>query len=129
MLIVFFYQFFAGFLAWYNYILIKNNRRIYHALNGAVHIAAALLIGIFTKWNYGVSCLLFTRVVFDTVLNLLREKGLGYISPDPSAWTDRVEEDIILWLAGKKASERRVEWTAILFRIFILGLATIFLFV
>ena len=128
MIFILIYQCLAGFLAWWNYTLIKNNRRIYHVLNGALHIAAALLIGIYTKWNYGVSCLLFTRVVFDTVLNILRHLGVGYVSPAPVSKVDIVEKKIVEWIAGKKSSETRIERTAICFRIFILGLATVFLF-
>lgn len=131
MILVLLYQCLAGFLAWWNYVLIKNNRRIYHALNGALHIAAALLIGYFTKWNYGISCLLFTRVVFDTVLNVFRHKGVGYVSPAPLSKVDQVEKKIVLWIAGIGKvfiTEQRIQWTAICFRIFILGLATGFLF-
>lgn len=134
MILVLIYQCLAGFLAWWNYILIKNNRRIYHALNGALHIAAALLIGYFTEWNYGVSCLLFTRVVFDTVLNIFRHKGVGYVSPAPLSKVDQLEKKIVLWIAAKVhkkrtiISEEKVEWVAIFFRLFILGLATWFLF-
>ena len=132
MILVLIYQCLAGFLAWWNYILIKNNKRIYHALNGALHILAALLIGYFTKWNYGVSCLLFTRVVFDTVLNIFRHKGVGYVSPAPLSKVDQIEKKIVLWLASKGrvfVTEERIEWTAIFFRIFILIAASVFLFI
>lgn len=134
MILVLIYQCLAGFLAWWNYILIKNNKRIYHALNGALHIAAALLIGYFTKWNYGISCLLFTRVVFDGVLNALRpEKSLGYVPEKPISITDRVEAWIIFEIVKVvykrriSITEDRVERVAIWFRLFILGLAFGFL--
>ena len=133
MILVLIYQCLAGFLAWWNYILIKNNRfkKYYHSANAVLHIAAAILIGYFTEWNYGVSCLLFTRVVFDTVLNIFRHKGVGYVSPAPLSKVDQIEKKIVLWLASKGrvfVTEERIEWTAIFFRIFILGLATGFLF-
>lgn len=131
MIFILLYQCLAGFLAWWNYILIKNNKRIYHALNGALHIAAAFLIGYFTKWTYGVSCLLFTRVVFDFVLNVLRHKGVGYLPTTPASKVDQLEKWIVLKIAGIGKvfiTEERIEWTAIFFRIFILGLATGFLF-
>ena len=103
-------------------------------MNGALHISAAFLIGYFTKWNYGVSCLLFTRVVFDTVLNVFRHKGVGYVSPAPLSKIDQLEKKIVLGIAGHLyedrtiISEEKIEWIAIFFRIFILGLATGFLF-
>jgi hypothetical protein len=135
MIFVLLYQCFAGFLAWFNYILIKHNRRIYHAINGALHIGAALFIGYHSKWNYGVSCLLFTRVVFDTVLNIFRHLGVGYISPAPLSKVDQLEKWIVLALAEIRYRNRRIisdediERVAIGFRIFILGLAVAFLFV
>lgn len=132
MILILLYQCLAGFLAWWNYILIKNGRKVHHTVNGVLHIAAALTIGYYTKWNYGVSCLLFTRVVFDTVLNIFRHKGVGYVSPAPLSKVDQVEKKIVLWIAGIGKvfiTEERIEWVAIFFRIFILGLATVFLFV
>ena len=134
MIFILLYQCLAGFLAWWNYILIKHNKRIYHAINGALHLIAAFLIGYFTKWTYGVSCLLFTRVVFDTVLNIFRHLGLGYISPAPLSKVDQVEKWVVLEVSEivyrKKRiiSDEDIERVAIGFRIFILGLAVVFLF-
>ena len=134
MIFILLYQCLAGFLAWWNYILIKQGRRIYHALNGALHIGAAFLIGYYTEWNYGVSCLLFTRVVFDTVLNIFRHLGLGYISPAPLSKVDQIEKWLVLEVSEivykKKRiiSDEDIERVAIGFRIFILGLATWALF-
>lgn len=135
MIFILLYQCLAGFLAWWNYTLIKNQRKIYHFLNGAIHLTAACLIGYFTKWNYGVSCLLFTRVVFDTVLNILRNKGVGYVSPFPASVVDQIEKKIILWLASKVHKKRTfirdedVQWVAIGFRLFVLISAIIILFI
>lgn len=137
MIFVLLYQCLAGFLAWFNYWLIENKyfKNIYHSFNGALHISAASLIGYYTEWNYGVSCLLFTRVVFDTVLNIFRHKGVGYVSPAPASILDKIEKWIVFELVEivyrKKTiiPEEDVERTAIVFRIFILGLATGFLFV
>lgn len=134
MIFILLYQIFAGLLAWFNYWLIENNyfKNIYHSLNAVLHITAAVLIGYFTDWNYGVSCLLFTRVVFDTVLNVFRHKGVGYVSPAPASVMDKIEKKFILWVAGIRKvfiTENRVQWVAIVFRIFILGLATTFLII
>jgi hypothetical protein len=115
--------------------LIRHNRRIYHALNGSLHLAAAITIWYYTGWNYGVSCLLFTRVVFDTVLNVLRSNGVGYISPNPLSWLDKQEKQLVLWLAAIIYCKRRIikdediEWVAIGIRVIILITAVIFLFV
>ena len=136
MLLVLFYQCFAGFLAWWNYILIKNNqfKNYLHTANGILHICASLTIGYYSEWNYGISSLLFTRVVFDTVLNILRHKGLGYVSPAPASKIDQIEKKIVFWIAAKVHKKRAliaeedIERVAICFRIFILGLATTFLF-
>jgi hypothetical protein len=135
MLLVLLYQCLAGLLAWWNFVLIRHNRRIYHALNGSLHLAAAITIGYYTGWNYGVSCLLFTRVVFDTVLNVLRSNGVGYISPNPLSWLDKQEKALVLWLAAIIYRKRRIikdediEWVAIGIRVIILGLATGSLFI
>lgn len=103
-------------------------------MNGALHIAAAVTIGYYTEWNYGVSCLLYTRVVFDTVLNIFRHKGVGYVSPSPMSVLDKIEKRIIMWVAGLVHKKRtfipdgKIQWVAICFRIVILGLATWALF-
>jgi hypothetical protein len=133
MIVVLLYQCFAGFLAWWNYKRITNNKSINHFVNGALHIAASLLIGFFTQWNYAIANLFITRVVFDTVLNVLREKGLGYMSPEPASVVDQVESAIILWIARKVYKMRRVindedvSWVAIWFRVFVLGVGIAFL--
>lgn len=136
MILVLLYQCFAGFLAWWNYILIKNNqfKNYIHTANGTLHIAASLTIGYYSEWNYGASSLLFTRVVFDTVLNVLRHKGLGYVSPAPDSVLDKIERQFIFWIADLFYDriiypDYMIERIAICFRIFILGLATLFLFV
>jgi hypothetical protein len=134
MIVVLLYQCFAGFLAWWNYILIKKNRHIDHFANGALHILSSLLIGYCTQWNYGIANLFITRVVFDTVLNVLREKGLGYVSPEPSSKLDQIEADVILWLAEIVYSKRRIisdediAWVAIWFRVCVLLTGVTFLF-
>jgi hypothetical protein len=134
MIFVLLYQCFSGFLAWFNYWLIKNNRHIYHALNGALHLIAASLIGYFEGWNYGVSCLLFTRVVFDFVLNAFRHLGAGYVSPHPASKVDELEKWVVFWLSEKIykkkviISSEDIEKVAIGVRIILLVLAIMFLF-
>jgi hypothetical protein len=135
MIFILLYQCLAGLLAWWNYILIKDGKRIYHALNGFLHICAAVLIGYFYGWNYGVSCLLFTRVVFDTVLNVFRAKGVGYVSPHPVSKIDRIEKLFVLFVSEivyrKKVfiTEENIQWIAIGVRCFILLTAVTILFI
>lgn len=137
MIFVLLYQCFAGFLAWFNYWLIKNDyfKNWIHAVNGSVHLLVAFVIGYYTKWNFSLSTLLFTRVVFDTCLNIFRHKGVGYVSPAPKSKVDEAEKWIVLKLASivyrnqRRISDEDIERVAIGVRIFILVLATGSLFV
>ena len=79
-------------LAAYNNDLIRDGKRIYHAINGAIHLTAAILIGYFTNWQYGLAVLFIARLVFDTSLNLFRGLGIGYVSPKPKSIVDRIEK-------------------------------------
>lgn len=134
MIFVLLYTCLSGFIAWFNYILIKQGKNIKHWLNGASHISAAVLIGYFTNWNYGLAVLCFVRVVFDTVLNIFRHKGVGYISPAPASMIDKAEQWMILELAEIICRKKRIisdtdiERVAIGFRIIILLTGIIFLF-
>ena len=139
MIYILLYQVFAGgFLAWFNFFILRYKgdiKKAVHILNGCLHITAACLIGYYTKWNYGVSCLLFTRVVFDTALNIWRDLGVGYLSPAPDSWVDQKEKWIILWVAARVHKKRTlipegcIQWIAIAFRIIILITAVLLLFI
>jgi hypothetical protein len=117
MILILLYQCITGLLAWINYTILRSKGDIgkaMHMANGALHLAAATAIGYFTQWHYGLACLLFTRVVFDTV--------------------DQWEKKLVFRIAAivhKKRTiitDREIEWTAIGFRIFILITATTILF-
>src|SRR5687768_2428562 len=99
MIYIFFYQLFVVWLAWDNTKRILENLKIIHWLNGLLHIAASVAIGFSTEWNYGVANLFFTRVFFDSSLNLFRGLPLGYISPDPKSIVDKIEKWIVLKMA------------------------------
>lgn len=138
MIFVLLYQCFAGTLAWANYQILKRKGDVgwvIHSINGLLHLAAATLIGFYTKWNYGVASLLFTRIVFDTTLNVLRRKSVGYVSPFPDSVIDKAERWVIMRIVGivhKKRTfiaKERIEWVAIYFRIVILIWGIIFLFI
>jgi hypothetical protein len=137
MILILLYQCITGLLAWINYTILRSKGDIgkaMHMANGALHLAAATAIGYFTQWHYGLACLLFTRVVFDTVLNILRSLGVGYVSPAPDSVVDQWEKKLVFRIAAivhKKRTiitDREIEWTAIGFRIFILITATTILF-
>jgi hypothetical protein len=74
-----------GFAA-YNNDLIRDGKRIYHAINGAIHLTAAILIGYFTNWQYGLAVLFIAKLFFDTSLNLMRGLSIDYISPEVKAY-------------------------------------------
>lgn len=78
--------------AYLNAILIKKGKRIYHALNGLLHLTVAFLIGYFTHWQYGLATLCITRLFFDIPLNLFRGLPIDYVSPKPKSIVDRAEK-------------------------------------
>ena len=130
MIFIFLYQAFVIWLAiknakWSN---TKDEWKIKHWLNGLIHLAVSGLIGYFFGWNLAFSNLIFTRIVFDTTMNIRRDLSLGYVSPDPESKLDQAEKWIVLKLAGKNPTENKIEWVAIWFRIFLLGLACFFMF-
>lgn len=85
---------FCIFYAWLNARWISRNRRIYHGLNGAIHIVAAAVVGWFVVWYHAITVLLIARVAFDWPLNLFRGLPLGYVSPKPKSIVDRAEKAV-----------------------------------
>lgn len=88
---------YAGFcilLAFLNAYLIKKGRRIYHAINGALHLLAASAIGYYYGWELGVATLFVVRVFFDWSLNIFRGLPLGYVSLKPKSIVDKIEKFI-----------------------------------
>lgn len=81
-------------LAWLNSYLIKKGRRIYHALNGLLHLVAAAVGWYYFSWQIGVAILPLTRIVFDVSLNLFRELPFDYVSPSPKSIIDKLEKKI-----------------------------------
>lgn len=83
---------FCVFFAWLNAKWIADGKRIYHGINGAIHLIVAVLVGYFFGWRAGVAILFITRVFFDWGLNLFRGLPLGYVSLNPKSIVDRVEK-------------------------------------
>ena len=97
--------------AWLNAVLIKKGYRIYHALNGLLHLTVAFLIGYFTRWEYGVATLFITLLVFDTALNLFRGLPIDYVSPKPKSIVDRLEK----WVFGNDGITPKILYIIIAF--------------
>jgi len=120
------YCLFSALLAYFNYRLIESGKRIYHALNGILHITAAGLITYYFSWQLGLSLLLLVRVVFDTTLNIFRSLGVGYVSDDPHSIIDQAESMLIevigsiIFYRRKYVSDSDIERVAIIFRLVIL---------
>lgn len=127
------YCLFSGLLAYYNFTLIKGGKRIYHGLNGLLHLSAAVLITYHYDWRLGMALLLLTRVVFDTTLNIYRSLGVGYISSDPRSIVDKIEAKVIELMATVVYWKRRyvsyedLERVAIGFRLLVLSAGVYFL--
>jgi hypothetical protein len=82
------------FLAYDNARRINENKRIYHGLNGLIHIAVAFGFLIFSGWQDALSLLFLTKVVFDLSLNAFRGRPLLYLPINPKSWADRLEAKI-----------------------------------
>lgn len=88
------YALFCIAFAWLNAVLIKANKRIYHGLNGLLHIAAAVVGWHFWGWVIGISILFVARLVFDTSLNLFRGLPIEYVPRSPKSIVDKIEKTV-----------------------------------
>ncbi len=107
---------FCILFAWLNAILIKNGKRIYHALNGLLHLGVAVAIGYFTKWQYGLATLFIARLVFDTALNLFRGLPIDYVSSNPKSIVDKIEKKIF----GKDGFTPKIIYIVIIAGLFVM---------
>lgn len=90
MIYAFIYQFFVICLAKDNAQRIEAGKRIYHGLNGALHILAACLV-LPTGWENSLSLLCLTRVVFCLSNYNFRGLPFDYVPAKPKAIIDKVE--------------------------------------
>lgn len=82
-------------LAWYNYRRILFDKRIYHGINGALHLAFWGVVVIITKSWFPVVVLPFLgRVFFDAALNAMRRLPLNYVAKNPKSIVDKVEKSV-----------------------------------
>jgi|SRR3990167_788485 len=81
-------------LASVNAIYIKDGKRIYHGINGALHLIAAAGCGYLFGWWTSAVILCNTRAVFDTLLNLFRGLPFDYVPSKPKSVIDKIEKCI-----------------------------------
>jgi hypothetical protein len=85
------YALFSILLAWINSILIAKGKRIWHGLNGAIHLSAAIYFGLAVHLSMGLSILLIARLFFDVSLNLFRHLPIDYVPKEPKSIVDKIE--------------------------------------
>lgn len=89
------YIVFCLLLAYYNAMRIKNDKRVYHGINAALHIICWAVIYLLTKNWFVISALPFIgRLFFDTSLNLMRGLSISYAPLNPKSWIDIAEERV-----------------------------------
>lgn len=79
-----------------NAYLIKREKKIYHGLNGAIHIVAAVISAILFWWASAIIILCNARVFFDSLLSVFRGLPLDYVSQKPKSLVDKGEK----WIFG-----------------------------
>jgi hypothetical protein len=89
------YLFICTALAYINYRVIIADKRVYHALNGLVHIACWVAVYLITKNFVLVAILPFiARLFFDVMLNLMRGLPINYVPKNPKSIADKVEKKV-----------------------------------
>lgn len=75
-------------------IRIAKHKRIYHGINGLIHVSLVIVIWLFMKdWFFTIGLLAIRRIVFDTALNLFRGLRFDYISSTTTSIIDRLSYD------------------------------------
>lgn len=84
---------FCLLLAYYNAMLIKQGRRILHALNAVGHLLLWAAVYLISKDLVLLAILPFIgRLFFDVALNLFRGLDLSYVPDDPRSVIDSAEK-------------------------------------
>jgi hypothetical protein len=95
MICVLSYIIFCAVLAWYNYRRISKDLRIYHGINGALHLACWVGVYLITKsWWLTASLPFLGKVVFDSSLYLFRGLPLDYVPKNPKSIMDKLEKKV-----------------------------------
>lgn len=100
MIYVVLYALFCIAFAKLNQVLIDKGKRIFHALNGLIHLAAAAAGWYFFGWQVGVGVLIVARLVFDVALNLFRGLKITYTPKNPKSIIDTIEHIVFGTWAG-----------------------------
>jgi hypothetical protein len=78
----------------YDAIRISQHKRIYHGINGLVHVILVGIVYLFIKdLFFTIGLLALRRIVFDTALNLFRGLRFDYISSTTTSIIDRLSYD------------------------------------
>jgi hypothetical protein len=86
------YSIFCIIFAYLNYIeIVKLDERIWHGLNGTIHLATALYFTLAVSPQMGFSILLVARLSFDISLNLFRGLPINYVPTEPKSIVDKIE--------------------------------------
>lgn len=89
------YMAFCLLLALLNAELIKDGKRIYHGLNGALHLVCwGLIFWVTDSWLLTLALPFIGRLFFDSALNLFRELPLDYVPKNPKSIIDKAEKGL-----------------------------------
>jgi hypothetical protein len=83
--------------AFLNYLTIERwDERVRHGFNGMCHVITCVYFGLEVHWMMGTAMFFTARISFDTALNLMRGKKIGYVSVNPKSIIDKLEK----WVFG-----------------------------
>lgn len=81
--------------AWINAGVIKEGGRIYHGLNGLLHLICWFCIWLVTKeWALLAALPFIGRLFFDSALNIMRGLPLDYVAKNPKSIIDKAEKGL-----------------------------------
>jgi hypothetical protein len=106
---------FCILFAWLNAKWIEKNKRIYHGINGAIHIIAAGAFAYYTEWYNFLTTLLIARLFFDVSLNLFRGLRINYVPLNPKSIVDKLEQKVF----GKDGYTPKIIYLVLIISIFI----------
>lgn len=87
------YAVWCVFFAYMNYRLIEVlNERVLHGINGIFHVITCMYFFFEVDPLMGLAMFFSARVVFDTSLNLMRKRGIGYVPVNPKSIFDKAEK-------------------------------------
>lgn len=86
------YTLFCVGFAYLNAVWIGDGKRIYHGLNGLLHIAVITCLShYFENWWLMAALPFVGKIVFDMPLNYFRKLSPFYMTETPKAISDKVE--------------------------------------